>query len=74
MAVFAKGEERKAFFFEKKKQKTFVLFACITAGTGYRTSGLASSAGRDSGAKVFCFFSSEKKAFLSTLPSPQPAQ
>jgi hypothetical protein len=41
------------FFFEKKNQKTFA--------HGARAGGY----GRDSGAKVFCFFSSEKKTFLS---------
>jgi hypothetical protein len=41
------------FFFEKKNQKTFT--------NGIRLAGY----GRDSGAKVFCFFSSEKKAFLN---------
>jgi hypothetical protein len=46
------------FFFEKKNQKTF--------DYGTRLSGY----GRDSGAKVFCFFSSEKKTFL---PLPCPA-
>jgi len=42
----------KAFFFEKKKQKTFAPCRVLA--------GLA----RDSRIKVFCFFSSEKKAFL----------
>jgi hypothetical protein len=40
------------FFFEKKNQKTFT--------HGARASRLR----RDSGAKVFCFFSSEKKTFF----------
>jgi len=39
------------FFFEKKNQKTFALMA--------RTS----TAARDSGEKVFCFFFSKKKQF-----------
>jgi hypothetical protein len=42
------------FFFEKKNQKTFA--------HGARACRLR----RDSGAKVFCFFSSEKKTFLPT--------
>jgi hypothetical protein len=41
------------FFFEKKNQKTF--------DHGAR----AGRPRRDSGAKVFCFFSSEKKTFLT---------
>jgi hypothetical protein len=43
---------KKAVLFEKKNQKTFVPWAC------------AAGEGRDSDIKVFCFFSSEKKAFL----------
>jgi len=42
----------KQFFFEKKNQKTFVYMA------------YAAGENRDSDVKVFCFFSSEKKAFL----------
>jgi hypothetical protein len=42
---------RKKFFFEKKNQKTFVSLA------------YAAGENRDSDVKVFCFFSSEKKAF-----------
>jgi hypothetical protein len=41
------------FFFEKKNQKTF---ATWRTWPGWRTR---------QGAKVFCFFSSEKKAFSS---------
>jgi len=41
------------FFFEKKNQKTFA---------HWRTS---AGEARDSDSKVFCFFSSEKKLFLS---------
>jgi hypothetical protein len=48
----AKDKLRKMFFFEKKNQKTF-----DTCARAHRLR-------RDSGAKVFCFFSSEKKAFL----------
>jgi hypothetical protein len=47
----AEVEERKQFFFEKKNQKTFINIA------------YASGQNRDSDLKVFCFFSSEKKAF-----------
>jgi hypothetical protein len=43
----------KQFFFEKKNQKTFVIMA------------YAAGECRDSDVKVFCFFSSEKKAFAS---------
>jgi hypothetical protein len=46
------GKEGRVFFFEKKNQKTFT--------HGARASRLR----RDSGAKVFCFFSSEKKTFF----------
>jgi hypothetical protein len=59
MAVSVPGEKgRKDFFFEKKKQKTFV----PTLGrpcARRRPRGV----GRQ-GIKVFCFFSSEKKTFL----------
>jgi hypothetical protein len=41
---------RKQFFFEKKNQKTFIIMA------------RAAGESRDSDVKVFCFFSSEKKA------------
>ncbi len=50
MRILAK--EGKQFFFEKKNQKTFVIMAC------------AAGENRDSHIKVFCFFSSEKKAFF----------
>jgi hypothetical protein len=43
-------KERKQFFFEKKNQKTFVVKTPF------------SGQNRDSDIKVFCFFSSEKKA------------
>jgi hypothetical protein len=46
------GNLRKMFFFEKKNQKTFI--CCVL----WRRV-------RDSHSKVFCFFSSEKKTFLS---------
>jgi hypothetical protein len=49
--------KRKQFFFEKKNQKTFVSQGC------------AAGENRDSEIKVFCFFSSEKKAFLPYLVS-----
>jgi hypothetical protein len=41
------------FFFEKKNQKTFALLSRARRKV------------RDSNVKVFCFFSSEKKNFLS---------
>jgi hypothetical protein len=47
-------KESKDFFFEKKKQKTFI---SLGPGVG------AAKAAR-SGAKVFCFFFSKKKCFL----------
>ncbi len=43
---------RKVFFFEKKKQKTFI----SRTQSGHRV--------RDSETKVFCFFFSKKKFFL----------
>jgi len=46
------AKEAKQFFFEKKNQKTFASLAH------------AAGENRDSETKVFCFFSSEKKAFL----------
>jgi hypothetical protein len=45
-------QEEKQFFFEKKNQKTF---ASLVHAAGKN---------RESDTKVFCFFSSEKKAFL----------
>jgi hypothetical protein len=48
------GEERKRFFFEKKNQKTF-----ISLGPLYP------EMPQPKGSKVFCFFFSKKKTFLS---------
>jgi hypothetical protein len=45
------GEGRKQFFFEKKNQKTFAYWA--------------RACGPSEGVKVFCFFFSKKKTFLS---------
>jgi hypothetical protein len=47
--------ERKAFFFEKKKQKTFISF-------GFGFSGEA----QPRHPKVFCFFFSKKKSLLTS--------
>jgi hypothetical protein len=59
MAVSVPGEKgRKDFFFEKKKQKTFV--PKLGRRYAYRR---PMRWGRQ-GIKVFCFFSSEKKTFL----------
>jgi len=52
-ALWDRGEKEKVFFFEKKKQKTF-----ISSGGFWRTV-------RDSDAKVFWFFFSKKNIFLS---------
>jgi hypothetical protein len=49
------GEGRKQFFFEKKNQKTFVDMA------------YAAGENPDHDIKVFCFFSSEKKTFFSSI-------
>jgi hypothetical protein len=51
---------RKAFFFEKKKQKTFI-YRC------QRLIGPYWCAGWKQLVKVFCFFFSKKKAFLPSL-------
>jgi hypothetical protein len=51
------SRQEKQFFFEKKNQKTFIVMAC------------AAGENRDSEIKVFCFFSSEKKAFPSSCMS-----
>jgi hypothetical protein len=51
--------QRKKFFFEKKNQKTFVFWVH------------AAGESRDSDKKVFCFFSSEKKALLLLIPGMQ---
>jgi len=53
--MFRRKEGRKVFFFEKKKQKTFIHW--LGAGCEPRGQGI----------KVFCFFFSKKKAFLSFL-------
>jgi hypothetical protein len=47
------AKERKQFFFEKQNQKTF--------GCWHPSAGEV----RDSDSKVFCFFFSKKKFFLS---------
>ena len=53
------GKEGEAFFFEKKKQKTFTTLSPPAGQSG------------DSETKVFCFFFSKKKAFLAFVPTPQ---
>jgi hypothetical protein len=50
MSAIISDTDGKQFFFEKKNQKTFILVACASGKIG------------DSDIKVFCFFSSEKKA------------
>jgi hypothetical protein len=50
--------ERKHFFSEEKKQKTFV----PASAPKYRAMTLGMGSGEE--IKVFCFFSSEKKTFL----------
>ncbi len=52
-------EARKAFFFEKKKQKTFVPRIC-----GSRASPEPARALTQQVMKVFCFFFAKKKALL----------
>jgi hypothetical protein len=52
----------KRFFFEKKKQKTFDLKRLR------ELKARAHGPPAEPLGKVFCFFSSEKKAFLATLP------
>jgi len=51
--MLTQTEKRKAFFFEKKNQKTFVPCSVCSRDTLLEK------------IKVFCFFSSEKKTFLS---------
>ncbi len=63
--------EGKAFFFEKKKQKTFISPHLQQSGSSRENHHAAAA----SGAKVFCFFFSKKKAFLphrSTLLEHRP--
>ncbi len=51
-------EAGKRFFFEKKNQKTFILWRpMVRMGARQRL-------------KVFCFFSSEKKSFLASIQIP----
>ncbi len=54
----AMGTGRKQFFFEKKNQKTFMVYVH------------AAGESCDSDVKVFCFFSSEKKTLLPLLQLP----
>jgi hypothetical protein len=56
------GKVRKAFFFEKKNQKTSIPF-------GARVQGKPTHTREPKGIKVFCFFFSKKKAFLASLES-----
>ena len=56
-------EESKAFFFAKKKQKTFVSFAI--AGASMFPEALEALT-QAKGVKVFCFFFPKKKALLSS--------
>jgi hypothetical protein len=53
MGFCGRRKGRKAFFFEKKKQKTFALWFARRVWRKRQV------------IKVFCFFSSEKKNFLS---------
>jgi hypothetical protein len=56
------------FFFEKKNQKTFILFTLLLSPPGYHRA-------CEHETKVFCFFFSKKKAFfLSPLLRCHPAQ
>ena len=63
-------EAGKAFFFAKKKQKTFTTDACAHQRARFRTFAHASTS---SVVKVFCFFFSKKKALLSLLMLASPA-
>jgi hypothetical protein len=56
------GKVRKAFFFEKKNQKTFIPF-------GARVPENITHTREPKRVKVFCFFFSKKKAFLASLES-----
>jgi len=54
--ALSEGKEREVFFFEKKKQKTFINW--------FRAS-LPGGVHRPKVIKVFCFFFSKKKTFFS---------
>ncbi len=60
----------KAFFFERKKQKTFTTGACGHQRARLKTCAHASTS---SVVKVFCFFFSKKKVLLSFLVLASPA-
>jgi hypothetical protein len=55
--IFQYDEGRKVFFFEKKNQKTFMSLGAEMERPRQQT-------------KVFCFFFSKKKAFLSSKSAP----
>jgi len=59
----AQHGRKSLLFLKKKKQKDFYLCACG------KLRSMALQLGRGGKIKVFCFFSSEKKGFLSVLPS-----
>ncbi len=68
---------RKAFFFEKKKQKTFATGACVETGVGSASAGACRTwAGvcASGEVKVFCFFFSKKKALLALDEQLPPDQ
>jgi hypothetical protein len=54
------NQERKAFFSEEKKQKTFISFAALPAANGH-------SVGAGAEEKVFWFFFSKKNILPSFM-------
>jgi hypothetical protein len=71
----SEASESKRFFFEKKKQKTFVFGGGLHLRGQHRTLPVAEppqSQHPGLRAEVFCFFFSKKKRFLPSSPrSPQ---
>jgi hypothetical protein len=57
--------QKKLFFSEEKKQR--LLFVRRSHDPGATAEGLGRDRSTDARAKVFCFFSSEKKIFLPSL-------
>jgi len=58
LRIVKAGKRKEVFFFEKKP-KNFYLFRATSMLHGWAN-------GRKPGAKVFCFFFSKKKYFLSS--------
>jgi hypothetical protein len=61
--VISDDEGKKVFFFEKKKQKTFVCWRALKMT-------IDALCDDSTGAKVFCFLLSKKKTFLLRRRAP----